>query len=303
MKHVSIIGMGALGIMYGAFIKEHSPDTQLDFVMDKDRAQKYKDTTFTVNDKEVKFNIVAAEDAVPCDLLMIAVKYTGLESCLDVMKNCIGPQTIVMSVLNGISSEEIITARYPDVKIIYTVAQEMDAMKFGNSLRYTKFGRLYIGARYEQQKPYVQAVDKWFSSIEMPFVNEPQIMYRMWSKFMLNVGINQCCAVFEQPYGVVLSSGNEANVALYAAFREVVAVAHAEGIELGEAEINHYVDILRTLDPKGTPSMGQDRINKRPSEVDMFAGAVMALGKKHGITVPTNEFLFNRMKEIEKEYI
>ena len=35
----------------------------------------------------------------------------------------------------------------------------------------------------------------------------------------------------------------------------------------------------------------------------MFAGTVIELGKKHGISVPTNEFLYEQIKEIEKEYI
>ncbi len=48
--------------------------------------------------------------------------------------------------------------------------------------------------------------------------------------------------------------------------------------------------------------MGQDRINKKASEVDMFAGKIISLGKKYHIEVPANEKLYRMVKEIEKEY-
>ncbi|WP_348245076.1 2-dehydropantoate 2-reductase N-terminal domain-containing protein, partial [Salmonella enterica] len=70
---------------------------------------------------------------------------TGLEAALEVMKNCIDGQTIIISVLNGISSEEIIGERYGMEGVVHTVAQGMDAMKFGNSLNYTQMGELRIG--------------------------------------------------------------------------------------------------------------------------------------------------------------
>ena len=48
--------------------------------------------------------------------------------------------------------------------------------------------------------------------------------------------------------------------------------------------------------------MGQDRINRKPSEVELFAGTVMRLAEKHGLYVPVNRFLYERVQEIEKEY-
>ena len=58
-------------------------------------------------------------------------------------------------------------------------------------------------------------------------------------------------------------------------------------------------DILRTLDPEALPSMGQDRRQKRRSEVDMFAGVVIRCGEELGIETPVNRFLLRRVREIE----
>ena len=119
---------------------------------------------------------------------------------------------------------------------------------------------------------------------------------------MLNVGINQTCMVYDGGYAAVTEPGSEAYAINVAAMREVVAVGRAEGIDLGEKEVNQYLEIIATLDPNATPSMGQDRRQGRLSEVDMFAGEVIELGKKHGIRVPANEYLYRRVHEIEEGY-
>lgn len=192
--------------------------------------------------------------------------------------------------------------RYGMKNIVYTVAQGMDAMKFGNSLNFTKTGALHIGAIKGQDSTQAQRVRAFFDEIAMPYVWEEDILYRMWSKFMLNVGVNQTCMVYETNYAGALAKG-EANRTMIAAMREVVAIANAKGIALGEKEINQYVDILKTLSPEGVPSMAQDRINKKASEVEMFAGEVMRLAAECDVYVPENAFLYDRVKEIESGYV
>ena len=312
IKSTAIIGMGALGILYGSHIRKQCGNDAVCFVMDEKRAEKYKDTVVTCNGEEEHFHIVSEEDAKPVDLVIVAVKYaksmsrsdvdyTGLHEALEVMRNCVGETTTIISVLNGISSEEIIGAKYGMERIIYTVAQGMDAMKFANALNYTRMGNLHIGRTSECDGERFDALVRFFDAIKMPYVYEEDILYRMWGKFMLNVGINQTCMVYGTTYSGALKCG-AANRTLIAAMREVVALANAEGVSLSEKDLNDYIEVIKTLNPDGTPSMGQDRINRRASEVELFAGTVIALAKKHGLYVPENEFLLERVREIEKEY-
>ena len=300
IKKVSIVGMGALGLMYANHMAKQG--INVTFVMDEKRLEKYRGTTFTINDEEVTFNMISSQEATPADLLMVAVKFTGLQSALDVMGTSIDEHTIIMSVMNGISSEEIIGSRYGMDNILYTVAQGMDAMKFGNALKFTQMGNLHIGTVKGGNPKLQEAVSEFFDSIKMPYVVEEDILWRMWFKFMLNVGINQICMVYDTTYSGALCEGTP-NRSLVAAMREVLAVANAKGINLTEADLKKCIDIERTLDPNGTPSMGQDRINKKASEVEMFAGTVIKLGEELGILTPENKYIRDRVYEIEKEYV
>ncbi|MBD5539940.1 MAG: ketopantoate reductase family protein [Lachnospiraceae bacterium] len=301
IRKTAIIGMGALGLLYGNHIVKHCGQDAVTYVMDRNRLKKYQNESFSINGEPVHFHMTAAEDMKPVDLLIVAVKYTGLKAALDIMKNCINEQTVIISVLNGISSEEIIGERYGMEGIVYTVAQGMDAMKFGNALNYTKMGELHIGLTKEGNREKLERLISWFDEIGMPYMEESDIFYRMWSKFMLNVGVNQTCMVYGTTYAGALAKG-EPNRTMIAAMREVIALANAEGIPLSEKDINQYMDILKTLSPKGMPSMAQDRVNKKASEVEMFGGTVLKLAKKHGIYAPANEFLYEKVREIESAY-
>lgn len=302
ISKVSIIGMGALGLLYGSHIVKHLGMEAVDFIMEDNRLKKYENQMFYCNEEEIKFKLTKDSDAKPADLLIVAVKYTGLEEALISMKRCIGPNTIILSVLNGISSEKIIGMHSGMEKVIYTVAQGMDAMKFDNKLQFTQLGELRLGIVDKSQKDKLNCVISFFKKIELPHVVEEDILHRLWSKFMLNVGVNQTCMVYDTNYAGALAFG-EPNRTMIAAMREVIAVANAEGIKLSEADLNQYIDIIGKLNPEGTPSMGQDRINRKLSEVELFAGTVIEMAKKYKIYVPANEFLYKRVREIEQEYL
>lgn len=301
INKVAIVGMGALGLLYGNHIAEHKGKDAVEYVMDAARVEKYRDTVFTVNDTPVDLVRIEAQKAAPADLLIVAVKYTGLSAALKVMKNCIGPDTIIMSVLNGITSEDEIGAHFGRPVALYTVPQGMDAMKFGPSLRYTQMGNLHIGAPAGADTEDLESVIAFFEEIGMPYIHEKDILYRMWFKFMLNVGVNQTCMAYDCPYSGVTNPGPLQDIML-GVMDEVRILAVKKGIALTEKDMQTCIEIERTLDPNGTPSMGQDRLQKRASEVDMFAGTVMRLGAELGIPTPNNEAMYRRVKEIEKDY-
>ena len=138
IETVHIVGMGALGMLYGSLIARTLGSGCVRFVMDDDRYARHAGKTHRVNGEEVELPLLKASQATPCDLVIVAVKGPALEAALDTMSNSVGEDTTVISVLNGISSEEIIAARYGAHRVVHTVAIGMDAMHFGDDLQYTK---------------------------------------------------------------------------------------------------------------------------------------------------------------------
>lgn len=301
IQSTAIIGMGALGLLYGNQIVSRLGPSGLRFIADRKRIQKYHSMEFTVNGEHRTFPMEDCETAAPADFVIVAVKYNALPEALNTMKNCVGPDTTIISVMNGISSEQMIGERYGREKVLYSIAQGMDAMKFGSSLTYTQAGELRVGALSPEQNNRLEAMTAFFDRAGISYTVEDDILHRLWGKFMLNVGVNQTCMAYETTYSGTLVPG-EAHDTMIGAMREVIRLAHAEHVNLTEQDLDSYIDLLKTLSPDGMPSMRQDSLSHRPSEVEMFSGTVREMAKKHGLATPVNDRLYKRIREMESQY-
>lgn len=301
IKTVGIVGMGALGLLYGQMITK-AGKARLCYIMDESRAQKKKGTVFTINNEPFNAEIITPANAFKVDLLIVAVKYPGLDSALEAATPFVGENTTIISVMNGIISEEIIGGKFGTDKVVYTVAQGMDAMHIGSSLVFTKAGSLFIGMPQGRDVSHLNRLKDFLNESSILYTHEQDIMWRLWFKFMLNVGINQTCMVYGIPYGIATAPGKECDM-MIAAMSEVIAIAEKEGIALTQEQLYQCIEIEKTLDPTATPSMGQDRINHNKSEVELFAGTVIKYARKHGLPCPANEFYYESVKKIEAEYI
>lgn len=136
----------------------------------------------------------------------------------------------------------------------------------------------------------------------IPHVAERDIRHRMWSKLMLNDGISQTCMAYGGTYGSAVEPGSEQRRSFVAAMREMLAVGQAEGVALTERNLTQMVQLIEGLDGVDMPSMAQDRIAYRKTEVEEFSGTICRLARKHDIEVPQNEWLYERIRAIESTW-
>ncbi|KMY45846.1 2-dehydropantoate 2-reductase [Bacillus sp. FJAT-27916] len=304
IKKVSIIGLGALGVLFGHHLSKRMRSEDLRIVADQNRITRYEKEKVYSNGELCEFHYVTPEEECgPADLVIFAVKFNGLEEAIQSMKKHVGEDTIIISLLNGITSESIIGEAYGMDKVLYCVAQGMDAVKVGNKLTYDNMGMLCFGSK----EPGVisskaEELAEFLEQMDVAYEIETEMMKRQWGKFMLNVGVNQTVAVYQTNYGGIQREG-EARDTMIAAMREVIALSQKEGIDLAEEDLYYWLNILGTLGPNGKPSMAQDAEARRPSEVELFAGTVIAFGRQHQIPTPVNEELYERIKGMEKQYV
>lgn len=299
---VAILGRGALGTMYGDFLQEHSK-AEVFFLADPSRKERYLKEQITVNGNPVTFNYKTAQQAGIVDLLLVCVKGNELESTVRSVKDVVGDDTVIVSVLNGISSEEIIARTLNKGRIVYCVAQKMDALWKNRSLTYRDFGELCIGITDDSagSKAALGRLAKFFSASGMPYVIDEYIKHRMWCKWMLNVGVNQTLMIYDDIFALIHKPG-EARDFMIKAMREVLELSRCEGVNLSEADFETYLDIIDRLNPEGMPSMRQDRLAKRKSELEFFAGEVFRRAQKYGLETPTNAYVLKKVREIESAY-
>lgn len=115
---------------------------------------------------------------------------------------------------------------------------------------------------------------------------------------MCNCSENQSSAVLGIPFGAW--HGNvHANFIREAIMREVIAIAQAKGIDLTEEALPVQQKLLMNVSPTARTSTLQDIENGRKTEVEMFSGAIIRMGRELGVPTPINEIFYHSIKTLE----
>jgi 2-dehydropantoate 2-reductase len=297
---VAILGAGAMGAAYASKFYDADP-ASISFVANGKRAARLRTDGLIVNGQHYAIPVYTPSDnAPPADLILFALKHQHLAGAIHDLANRMVENTVILSVMNGLDSEPMLAEVYGWDKVLYAVAVGIDAQRDGNTVTFTKDGTIFFGeANNTVLSDRVKRVQAIFDRAQIPWQSPDDMIRNMWWKFMINVGINQASAVLGASYGVFQTS-EHAQAVMESAMREVIAVAEAEQVNLVENDIQEWYTFLNTLHPDGKTSMLQDIEAGRMTEVDIFAGKMVELGRRHGIPTPVNETLLHAIKVIEQ---
>lgn len=299
IKNVLICGVGAVGSIYADKIQNFDSES-LRVLVDEQRLKRYLDNPIVFNGKELNFNYVLPdENNYKADLIIIATKFYGLEDAINNIKNFITDDTVILSLLNGVTSEEIIAKAYGRDKLLYSYFIGHSAIRTRNSVVHDDVNTIVYGSENEADNENVLRVKKYFDKAGINYKIPEDIKHSLWLKFMLNVCANQPTAILRMTFGEMLENSCFMDFAIEV-MKEVQAIAKAEGVKNSEAMIDETVAHLHTMIPEGKTSMLQDVEAGRKTEVDMFAGTVMQLGIKHNIPTPYNKVLKEMVEIIHK---
>ncbi|MDR0862807.1 MAG: ketopantoate reductase family protein [Oscillospiraceae bacterium] len=303
IERVSIIGLGAIGAAFAA--EARVPEGTLRVIAGGARGEKLRRDGMEINGRRRRFTVVDPSETVePADLLIIAVKFGQLAQAIEDSRNHVGDDTVILSVLNGISSEEVVGRAFGREKLLYSYCVGTDAMNNGDSRTYSAVYTIPFGEAKNTPGAYsenVLRVQRFFERANIKHEIPEDMLKSMWWKFMMNMGVNQSLAVTRQPYRALQHKGR-----VYALARdtmlEAVAVAQREGIALEPEDAERAFAVIGTISPDGKPSTLQDIEAKRPTEIEIFSGDLLRLAEKHGMSLPVNEVLYRAIKGIEQEY-
>jgi 2-dehydropantoate 2-reductase len=302
IKHAYFIGLGAIGLKYAARIHDADPSL-VRVIADDARIAQFRATPPSVNGKRYEFAFARPDDAdadEPADVIFVAVKWRHLTQALADIRGFVGAQTSIISLMNGIASEEVIAREYGRERVVYANVY-MDAVRSGNAVTWRDIGRIVFGEENNTvASARVKAIEALFDKAQIPSSVPADMLRAHWAKFMLNVGINQASAVLRAPYGTFRTNRYARELMLSAA-QEVVEISQRAGIDLDQTDIDRFLAIIDSLDPAGKTSMLQDVEGRRETEVDIFAGTVVDLGERYGVPTPVNRTLLTIIRAIDQD--
>lgn len=119
IQSVAILGAGAVGsyIIWGLSKKDN---IRLGVIAEGDRARRLKESGCAINGAVYRPEVWTPQEAQGVDLLVVALKYGSLPGALESIKTAVGSNTVVMSLMNGVDSEELIAAQVGAEHLLYS---------------------------------------------------------------------------------------------------------------------------------------------------------------------------------------
>ena len=300
IKNVLLCGLGATGCIFANKINK-CDDINLRILVDKPRFERYSKSPVQLNGEVLHFDYIFPEDDnYKADLIFITTKSDGLLCAVENIKNFVKPDTRIMSLLNGISSERVLAEKYGADKVITSYWIGHSAMRNGNKVTHDGVAKIVFGTK-ENSDERLNDIKELFEKSNINYENPEDIEYSIWLKYLMNVSTNQPSAVYNMTFGEMRNS-KEIRELIKNLMGEVQKIAKAEGVKSTENMIEDAKKALRTMLPEGKTSMLQDVLAKRKTEVDIFAGTIIELGKKHGIPVPYNELMKEKIEAIHQNH-
>lgn len=298
-KKVAILGAGAVGayLLWGLSKRD---DIELCLIADGERKERLERDGLRINDEAYFPSIKKPQEAKGVDLLIVTVKYNALPDAIRDIEQIVDAHTVIISLMNGVDSEEQIGKAVGDEKIVHSLIKVASERK-GNQIRFnpeTTIGLIYGELDQSRSKERIEALNHLFEGTGLHYRATDYILSEIWSKFLLNVGNNLIQALVG--CGVGAYEDSEHMAFLKAKMRqEVLSIASAKGISFDLVDESSLVG--SAVKPRARYSTLQDIDAKRHTEIDMFSGAMIRMGKELGIPTPYNEFTYHMMKAIEEK--
>ena len=305
IRSVAVLGAGAVGayILYGL---SQTKDVDFCVVADGARKERLERDGILIDDKKsvqtFRPAIRTPQEARGVDLLLVAVKYTALDAVLEDIRTIAAPGTIVLSLLNGIDSEEKIGTVIDPSQIVYSlmrVSSERRTREDGRSVvtfdPAIKWG-IYLGEKGTPVKTErIRAIEELFEGTDCSVYFVEDIVQDQWAKYASNVCYNLPQAVLNLPFGAYLDS-DHVDFLKQKLFDEVYQVGAALGIEV-LAPASAWNSCAKTA----RFSTLQDLDAGRHTEIDMFAGVLMEKARQVGVSVPYTEYTYHAIKALEEK--
>ena len=285
IRRVALIGVGAVGTVLAVRLQA-CLGKGFSLIADPKRQERLRRDGILFNG--VRYDFPFAEEGTAQELILIATKATALPEVMERIAPYIGESTLILSLLNGIDSEERLASRFGAEHLLYSYFLGHPSMREGNRVAHDGTYRIYFGeADNRQVSERVERVRHLFDRARIPYEIPQDMRAALWQKFIINIGCNQTTALLRRPYGHLQENAEALRLARLM-MDEAAEVARRIGLSNPQEMVEEAVRVIRSMNPEGKSSIQQDVEAGRETEIEIFAGTLCRLADSMGYDVPWN---------------
>jgi 2-dehydropantoate 2-reductase len=297
---IAVFGTGGVGGYYGGRLAQAGE--AVTFIARGDHLRAIREHGLRVDSLQGDFVIQPAQATAdparlgPVDVVILGVKAWQVREAAEAMRPLVGPETFVVPLQNGVEAPDELASVLGREHVLGGFCRIIALIAGPGHIRHAG-GQPYVafGELDNRRTERVELLRAAFSRAAGLTVEVPaDIRAAMWEKFLTITSFSGVGAVTRAPIGVIRSVPQTREM-MVGVMREIIAVANARGIPLGEDAVQRVLAFRDSLPPASTASMQRDIMDGRPSELEWQSGAVVRLGREAGVESPLNAFIYHSL--------
>ena len=298
--HVAVMGTGGTGGFFGGLLARAGEDVT--FVARRAHLAAIRERGLRVKSRlsgDFTLRVKATDDPreiSPVDLILFCVKTYDTERAVEQMHPLVGPDTVILSVQNGIDSAERIAEAVGSKPVVGGVAHVFSAIEGPGVIAQTAGpGRILFGELVGGPSPRTERLLQTFRRAGITAELSADIRVTLWEKFLFICGNGGVTALTRLPLGVIRACPETSSL-LREVLQEVEEVARARGISLPRGCVEQVVAFNASIEPEARSSLYHDLAAGRRLELEALNGTVVRLGREHGVPTPFNFAVYAALK-------
>ena len=301
---IAVIGIGASGSYYACKLSKTNEVITFDNYEAKVKEVSTNGINIVENDNTTNYKVKCFKDGTVTnkvmDLVIVSVKASQTVEALKANLSLIGPNTIVLTLQNGLGNVRDI-AKFVDPANIVIGSNKVNLTSTDlNTVKVTGKDIVYFGGALEDKKNAL-VCKVLFTKASLEAEVSDDLKKLIWTKVIINSITNPLCALFKCKIKVLYENKNIYDI-VTRLIDEGVSVAKCSGAELTSDElIKEFTNVVYSIG-NSYPSMYQDVKEGRITEIDKLNSKFLTIAYKNKLDIPFNEFIVNSIKALEKLY-
>jgi 2-dehydropantoate 2-reductase len=300
---IDVLGAGAMGSLFGGLLAEAGHRVTLLDVNPRQLQAVRADGLLVTTDKgarRIAVSICRPEDeGEPPDWLIVFTKTTNTIAALEASLHRIGSRTHLLTLQNGIGNAEKLAGFVPLERVAVGVTTVPADLVSPGEVHSHGLGKVRMAMANGADCEKLQSLASALISAGLPAEVDHMTQVAIWEKVAFNAALNSICAVTKLTVGQLGADIDGRDLA-HAVAKEVLRIAEADGLAVSEGRTLATLDHAMDTHLSHKPSMLQDLIAGRPTEIDAINGAAVEWARRRGVHTPITETLRTLVRLIER---
>ncbi|XOV77370.1 MAG: ketopantoate reductase family protein [Aestuariibacter sp.] len=294
---IHIVGKGAIGLLIAKDLQLSNAECQL-------MVRDISTSPITVTDLMAKDWAISATQITveqqekadhSADILLLPVKTFQVLEALKQWRACIGKDTLIVILCNGIGVESAVVDMFPDNAIARGITNRAALKKSEQHVIEKGLGETFLG--WLQPGKNKEESEQLISNIFPGITWQNSVLETLWKKVAINAIINPLTAIKDIPNGSL--SEPRFQPIITELLTEIASLFLAKSISLSKTDLTNIIAKVITNTADNYSSMHQDIAQHKRTEIDYITGQLLLEAKKHGVLMPRNQDLYQQVKSLE----